>query len=272
MALRLLDGSEFLHLPKTGGRTVSKILRDLNLVEAEIGHKHADFDQNLFADNRVTGRVLFAEYFQRKIRKWHRSKGTLDSGSLRRRSAFRFCFVRHPLTWYESWWKYMNGHGWKLFGRQNSRFDWHPLSTLNGLGDADFNTFVRNVVRTRPGFVSELYFSFTKPGISFIGKTENLIDDLISVLHHLDLTFDEHALRSAPKVNVSKTPASAIEWDPDLRQIVTRLELPALLHFGYLTAAEREELGIVEDLASHPALQSLPADSDSEPSAAKIPA
>lgn len=268
MALRLLDGSEFLHLPKTGGRTVSKLLHDMELVEAEIGHKHADFDQNLFADNRVTGRVLFAEYFQRKIRKWQQGRGTLDSRSLCRRSAFRFCFVRHPLTWYESWWKYMNGHGWKLFGRQNSRFDWHPLSTLNGLGDPDFNTFVRNVVRARPGFVSELYFSFTKPGISFVGKTENLIDDLIAVLHYLDFTFDEHALRSAPKVNVSQAPASAIEWDTELRELMMRLELPALLHFGYLTTAEREELGIPEDLAPHPALQSLPGNSVSEASAA----
>ena len=72
----------------------------------------------------------------------------------------------------------MSGRGWIHWGAQNNVEDWHPNAILNGLGSDDFNQFIKNVVHKRPGYVSELFFSYTKPGITFIGKTENLTDDL----------------------------------------------------------------------------------------------
>ena len=167
---------------------------------------------------------------------------------------FRFCVVRHPLSWYESWWKYMKGRGWNDWGTQNSADDWHPNSVLNGQGSDDFNTFIRNVIRARPGYVSELYFSFTKPGISYIGKTESLTDDITTVLEALGLPFDRESVRRTPKANVSKTPPEEVRWDEELRQTVIRLELPAMIHFGYLDAAAMREFGVGEEIKPNPAL------------------
>ena len=48
-----------------------------------------------------------------------------------------------------------------------------------------------NVLNKRPGYITELFHSFTNEGINFIGKNENLKEDLIKVLTHLNLSFDE---------------------------------------------------------------------------------
>jgi hypothetical protein len=142
-------------------------------------------------------------------------------------------------------------------GTKNSRDDWHPNSILNGLGSDDFNEFVRNVVNERPGYVSELYFAFTKPGISFIGKNENLRDDLAYVLDHLGLKYDRATVESSERQRVSKTPQSEVHWDPQLRETVMRLEVPALLHFDYLSQEEKDDLGIRMDIAVNRALRSV---------------
>ena len=149
----------------------------------------------------------------------------------------------------------MNGRGWKNWGTSNSPSDWHPNSTLNGLGSDDFNTFIRNVIQARPGYVSELYFSFTKPGISFIGKTENLANDLVKVLSLLNFSIDPQSVSHVEKVNVSKTPSDAVVWDEDLRRTLTILELPALVHFGYIEQSELHALGISEEIKPNKMLQ-----------------
>lgn len=256
MTFRLIDGSEFLHIPKTGGSWVKEVLLKNNLVSYRRSHEHADYDYNLLVPicgRRPKRKFREAARFAQKKLSHLLSNSSGSEGD----SVFRFCFVRHPLSWYESYWKYMNGRkkGWTDWGTQNSRVRWHPNSTLNGLGSDDFNQFVRNVVRARPGYVSEMLFSYTKPGISFIGKTESLRDDLGYVLDLLGLEYDREAIKEAPRKNVSKTNPTKVEWDPDLRAAVMRLELPALVHFGYLTEEEKAKFGIDIPLSSNPALQ-----------------
>ena len=255
MTLRLIDGSEFLHIPKTGGSWVKEVMYKNNLVSYRRSHEHADYDFNLLVpiSGRRSGRRIreAARFAQNKVSK------LLKPSNSEADSTFRFCFVRHPLSWYESYWKYMNGRdkGWTDWGVQNSRRCWHPNSTLNGLGSSDFNQFVRNVVHARPGYVSEMLFSYTKPGISFIGKTENLRDDLAYVIDLLGLEYDRSTFEKSPRKNVSKTNPSKVEWDPKLRATVMRLELPALVHFDYLTEEEKAELGIDIPVSANPALK-----------------
>ena len=197
MAIRLIDGSEFLHIPKTGGTWVKKVLRDNKLIQQElIGfNDHADYDRVVLDDmmcySTYTGRDYLREaskFALRKVGKLVGVKGASPDPLPQRK---RFCFVRHPLSWYESWWKYMGGLNWRDWGEVNRAENWHPSLVLNGLGSNDFNQFVRNVINERPGHVTELMFSYTKPGISFIGKNENLTDDLISILEMLNLPFDK---------------------------------------------------------------------------------
>ncbi|WP_181280541.1 sulfotransferase family 2 domain-containing protein [Aphanothece hegewaldii] len=258
MTAKLINGAEFLHIPKTGGCWVREILEQNNLLLVNRRHlyyKHADYDRNLFFPLTTfqehlseAARLFLAETrFSKLLQYWPKSSDN---------SVFRFCFVRHPLSWYESWWKFMRAKEWNDWGVQNSQQSWHPNAILNGLGSDDFNEFVRNVVKKRPGYVTELMFAYTKPGISFIGKTENLKEDLIYVLDLLELKYDKASIEQSGKSNVSETDPAEIRWDPDLYRTVMRLELPALLHFGYLSDEEKSDLGIKMPIMPNKALRS----------------
>lgn len=259
MSIRLVDGSEFLHLPKTGGTWVTSVLEQHKLIAKHVAHTHSDHDLSLFAERMGTGHELLRISLKLAACKLKRKLG-LSASDPEHRPRFRFCFVRHPLAWYESWWKYMQRLQWyDSWGKQHSLRHWHPALALKGLGDDNFNCFVSNVVRIRPGYVSELYFSFAKPGISFIGKTEHLVDDLIYVLQRLGFSIDPDAIRATEKVNVSPAPDSQVQWDPGLKRTVMRLELPALTHFDYLTDEETKGLGLSINIPPHAALRRRPA-------------
>src|SRR5262249_44912201 len=96
---------------------------------------------------------------------------------------------------------------------------------------------------------TELYSRYTEERIDFIGRQENLVEDLLHVLRHLNVTFDEQIIRDLAPENVSPTPKDRINWDPELLALVTRLEYPALVRYGYSqdelqTLFDRPELRI----------------------------
>jgi len=252
MAIKLKNGAEFLHIPKTGGRWVASLLDSNNLIAHNKGHKHADYDSNLFDYDSN----LFPIGKGRKrnlLRLWSllKTKGILKDTS-HNISPYRFCFVRHPLSWYESWWKYMETIGWRDFGETNSASLWHPNSILNGLGSHDFNEFVWNVIKKRPGYVSELFMSYTKSGINFIGRTESLNQDMLDVMNILDIEIDKSKILDAPKFHESKK--VQIEWDPKLRDMMLKLELPSLIHFGYINEKEQRDFGLHKFIPPNTAL------------------
>ncbi len=252
MTIRLINGAEFLHIPKTGGTWVESILEQNKLIAKHFGHKHADYNHNLLGST-LTGQQHLREaarLAQTKVLNligYDVPKSNSDLG-------FRFCFVRHPLSWYESWWKFMKARKWENADVPYFRTNFHPNSILNRHGSDDFNEFVRNIVQERPGYVSELMFAYTKPDISFIGRTETIRKDLVYLLDILDLPYDPRTIEKSPKMNVSKTNDTEIRWNPELKEIVTRLELPALLYFGYLSEKEKSELGIEIEVMPHKAL------------------
>lgn len=222
MALLLKGGAVFLHVPKTGGRWIGKVLTASGLVESNLGHMHADADRVLFPLGG-SGRTLLTYLVKRRL------------GMLPRTNPFMFCFVRNPLRWYESFFNYNRepGVNWRYEGDVNDTDNWHPNAPLNGLGSSDFNIFVRNVISKYPGYVTEMYSRFATPQVSFVGKQENLCDDLITVLKRLQLTFDEQFIREFEKVGVSPKRTTGLEWDPALKAEVTRLEYAGLVRWGY---------------------------------------
>ncbi|MFV1981557.1 MAG: hypothetical protein ACC655_10420 [Rhodothermia bacterium] len=245
MAIRLINGAEFLHIPKTGGSWVTEMLEANGLIDRRIARKHSEFTLTLFAHRLGSSRELLKEagrLMGERVRRRARRRLGFRSAADPYKHIFRFCFVRNPLSWYESWWKFTRNDQWDFWGSADTTIGWSVNAGLHDCADQDFNTFVRNVTRTRPGYVSELFFSFARAGISFVGKAETLREDLAYVLRLLELDFDEAQLGNAPEVNCSED--APINWDPELRRLVMRLELPALLHFGYLSEDEARELGV----------------------------
>jgi hypothetical protein len=207
MALVLVDGSVFLHIPKTGGTWVTEALSEAGLVRRHITKKHADIDRLLF-------------HWQRKGKEYT--------------PPFIFCFVRHPLSWYESYFKFVSQPevSWKAWGSSASgSAGWHPNHMLHECRSDDFNEFVRKVVRIRPGYVTEMYGWYTKPPVTYIGKQETLREDLIEVLKSRGLAFDADRLRKRMTSNVSDNPSP--HWEPALREQVIRLEYGGLVRYGY---------------------------------------
>lgn len=237
MALVLKGGAVFLHVPKTGGTWVTSILEQCGLVEGTVGHKHADVDRLLAPEEGGPASRLVSSARRRVKSVARRLRGKPPEVKLPAASPpFMFCFVRHPLRWYESWYRYMSQPhmDWKDWGREGEPGRWHPNRPLNGLGDEDFNGFMENVVEARPGYVTEMFSWYTRPEVAFVGRQENLREDLIRVLDRLELPFDEELIRNAPRKHVSR-PRDEVEvrWDPELKEEVRRLEYAGIRRYGY---------------------------------------
>ena len=63
-----------------------------------------------------------------------------------------FTFIRHPVAWYESVWKYQSGqpHNW-------DSWEWHPMWPLRDLRHHDFPSFIDLVLKHCPGFLTRMY-------------------------------------------------------------------------------------------------------------------
>lgn len=224
MAVILKNGALFLHIPKTGGTWVTRTLREAGLARCSIGHRHANLDHLLAPGWQGLGRRLEWTWKRRLFLRTHPRP-------------FTFCFVRHPLDWYESFYRYksQNSIGWQRDGSVDDFNRWHPNAVLNGLGEGrDFNSFVAAAMDRFPGYVSALYSHYTFRPVDFVGRQETLREDLVGVLERLGCDFDASKILGAERVNRSRGEQERLEWDPELRARALRLERAALERFGYL--------------------------------------
>ncbi|MEM9302566.1 MAG: hypothetical protein AAGE01_10670 [Pseudomonadota bacterium] len=218
MPFVLRDQVVFYHVPKTGGTWLRNLLRDAGLLQAQRGRKHDPPGLDRFLPT-VPCEALAEERERRR------------SGA-RATAEWSFCFVRHPLTWYESWFRYMSARAWKPWRQAPSFLDWHPCAPLEGQGADRFEDFVENVLRRRPGFVSELYFSFT-PHVSRVGRYEDLRKSASEILQQVGLWTPELATLADARAPQNVSPPTPTPWDPALRDEILAAERPALLRFGY---------------------------------------
>lgn len=224
MALLLKNGAIFLHVPKTGGMWVRNVLHACNLVKSEIGYRHDPMRDVL--NGRTFKKIGLNDLLG--------SGRPADCADIElEKLPYTFCFVRHPLKWYESYYKFMCQLNWRKWGGEYNYQFWHPNSSLNGLKADSFNGFVSNVISKRPGYVTELFGWYTLSNISFVGKQEFLVDDLITALKNADIDFDEDFIRNFPSKNVSKNPKQRIVWDESLRMEIEKQEYASLLRYGY---------------------------------------
>ena len=136
---------------------------------------------------------------------------------------FRFCFVRHPLTWYQSQWAFHTVRKW----RGNGEF-------VRLFRSDHFNEFVHKCTESRPGLVSAIYKKYD--AVSFVGKYESLAADLVKALHMAHEDFDEQALRATTPKNVrAQCPDMwhKCQYTEELKQLVLESEHEAIEKYGY---------------------------------------
>lgn len=114
-----------------------------------------------------------------------------------KRGRLSICFVRHPIAWYRSFWAFRIKT--ESYGKN------FPLDPL--VVDGSYENFINNVLDEYPdGFLWRMYQVFTGEDLSkinFIGKQEQLADDLVEALTLSGQEFNEKRLRNMKMTNVA---------------------------------------------------------------------
>lgn len=186
MAILTKNNILFLHIPKTGTNWTIEILKINNLIKEKLVGKH----DTLKLLNKRYNKINYLK---------------------------KVCFVRNPISWYESAFKYYTSINWRVWNRPR----WHPCRELWELGDKSFNKFIENVIKNCPSYLSKMYELYTKD-CDFIGRQENLKDDLIEVLGIKEL-------KLIGKVNVSNR--IDIQWDVCLKNRIIELEKDVFIKY-----------------------------------------
>ena len=162
-----------------------------------------------------------------------------------------FCIVRNPWDWYVSAYSFLGSHGRG------------GVSRIGGNADADqkkqhnqekFKAFVRAVSdRNETGnphpecqwrywlkrfkTYGECFYTMTEPGIDYIGRFENLSEDLSDILGKFDSLElgDERVKSELSKRKAHKTAHAPYRdfYDEDTKQIVADMEKKFIEEFGY---------------------------------------
>ena len=128
-----------------------------------------------------------------------------------------FTFVRHPLSWYPSYWNHRITRGWRTHvnfrrrpgSEERVRFD---LMYRND----NFNLWAEDVAIGVPGWQSQRSEFWTGPvdnPVAFIGKTENLLDDLCTALRYFGEEFNPVKLKQTHRENVGDYGRRKPVWD-----------------------------------------------------------
>jgi len=178
----LLSNSVFLHIPKTGGTWVTSVMREAGLIKKKLIYEDPYMSSEGVAPSNHT--ILKPEDSQPVV----------------------FSFVRHPLTWYRSYW------AWK-----SRMFGWNPYNALDKkCGHPDFIQFIHRVITSYPeGYLGEMYPFFTNH-CTHIGRYENLQADFLKFLEIAHEPFDRSLLDKIPPLLTSTEHSSTVKYPVSL--------------------------------------------------------
>ncbi len=168
----VLPSATFLHIPKCGGSWVVQALAaaGLPVQEKPKGSRHAIAE--------TEGRFVFT-------------------------------FVRHPLTWYPSFWNFR----WQEAESRGQSLS-EGLPEVSRRADValdaclvdehgrprSFADFMEQCVTHHAGWLSHQFALYASKA-HFIGRQESLCDDLLAALRRMEVAFDADGIRRLPKVN-----------------------------------------------------------------------
>lgn len=195
MAIQI-SGAIFLHIPKTGGTWVTNYFKETGM---DHGNEELGLEAHIGSD-RVREITGYTE-------------------------DLAFCFVRHPLTWYRSYWAHR-----RIVSYRNG--------ILDDIVDLPFYDFLELVLQTRPGFLTRHFGIFTER-CRFVGKQESLRKDLDNILKYLRIPYNRKYLYDRPPENTFKTDE---KYSYNLALDIMKSEEKIVKKFNYLYIPE----GILE--------------------------
>lgn len=201
----ILSKSKFIHIPKCGGTAIESALW-------------------------ATGCVKNAEHV---IRSPH--YGHLFASQMPEDDKPNFTFIRHPVTWWESWYHWNKS-------QPNSRFNAEELKTRS------FDEWINDYGQFWLGLYSKIVDRYmgldpnfpTSNKVTHVGRTEKLYDDLMRILEELDEPYKKAVLisikegshvRSRMYTNVQKYEKN--KYSQATADIIYQTELPIFDKFGY---------------------------------------
>jgi len=195
-----IDKAVFYHIPKTGGTFVSGILTH-------------------YMDGKIHKPLINNEFGFRLEHAAFRDNPT-DKPT--------FCFLRHPLSWYQSYWRYKT-RGFEHIGEQ----DWDEKKIdIDSCADFDFNKFVMNVLEKYPdGYVGNMYKHYLE-GMDYVGRQESLRGDFIRILNFIGIEPPVFPIITRQGNNVSQG-AKAYYNESTLNKILKVEEEAIEIYYSY---------------------------------------
>ena len=137
---------------------------------------------------------------------------------------FVFAFVRHPYTWYQSYWCYKQKKGWDRANRFDQR-----------CGSNKFDEFIDKMFERDSCHYTKVinYMMGDGEGIDFVGRFENLREDLLKALElsgdvlKADIDTVKPINRSNPEHK------EAAQYAPHQKEKVAEYDHEVFVRFGY---------------------------------------
>ena len=149
------------------------------------------------------------------------------------KDTYNFCFVRHPYTWWPSFYEWSKNTRFSSMERESPDFE----SWLNDYGPFWLGLYSKLVSRYTG--TDQSYASDVK--MHFVGKTENLFEDLYTALSNAGEVFDPNEYHKLAAV--ADTKESLAKWankqeyvrgiSDEAKELIYNTERPVFDLYGY---------------------------------------